>query len=145
MTTFILRVSDSVAEFLNSAQMRSWLEKYLHAPHALPHDPGPGDVRVSLTLSRDLLAAVSGHLRCSTSAALRRIAAEQVGASEIESQQAESDYDAYPTTGAPSEHPGTSSQAAAMAGLLIHAFLWVLLMGAWLFCRSRKRKGAQEA
>jgi len=134
-----------MAKFLDSAQMRSWLEEYLHAPHALPHDPGAGDERVSLTLPQDLVTAVSGHLRCSTSAALRRIAVEQVGASEIESHQAESDYNTHFTTGARSEHPDTSSQAGTMAGLLVHAFLWILFMGAWLFFRSRKSKGTQEA
>jgi len=144
LTTFTLRVSDSLAEFLNSAQMRSWLEAYLRAPHGLPHDPGPGDERVSLTLPQDLVEAVSGHLRCSTSATLRRIAVEQVGTPEFESQEAESDHYAYSPTGARSEHPDTSSQAGATAGLLIQAFLWILFLGAWLFFKSRKRKGTQE-
>ena len=145
MTTFTLRVSDSLAEFLNSAQMRSWLEAYLRAPCALPHDPGPGDKRVSLTLPQDLVEAVSGHLRCSNSAALRRIALEQVGIPEIESQEVESDYDASPTASSRSEHSVAFSHAGSMAGLLVHAFLWILFMGAMLFFRSRKRKGVQEA
>jgi hypothetical protein len=144
LTTFTLRISDSLAEFLNSAQMRSWLERYLHAPHALPHDPGPGDARVSLTLPQDLVEAVSSHLRCSTSAALRRIAVEQVGASEIESHQAESGCDASPMTSPRPEPPDTSSRSGALAGLLIHALLWILLMGAWFFFGSLKRKGTQE-
>ena len=145
MNTFTLRVSGSLAEFLNSGQMRSWLEEYLHAPHGLPHDPGPGDERVSLTLPQDLVEAVSGHLQCSISAALRRIAVEQVGASEIESQRTESGYEAYPTSGERHEHPDTSSQAGAMAGLLVHAILSILFMVGWLFFRSRKRKATQEA
>ena len=144
MTTFTLRISDSLAEFLNSAQMRSWLEEYLHAPHALPNDPGPGGERLSLTLPHDLVEAVSGHLGCSTSAALRRIAVEQVGASNIESHKAESGCDTSSTTGARPEPSDIPSQSGALAGLLIHALLWTLLMGAWFFLRSHETKGTQE-
>jgi hypothetical protein len=77
MTTFTLRVSEMFAARLSSAEMRVWLEDFLHAPHSLPPDPGPGDERISLTLPPSLVEAASASLRCSTSAALRRIAVER--------------------------------------------------------------------
>jgi hypothetical protein len=137
MATFTFRVPDSLAEYLISSQMRIWLEDFLREPHALPSDPGPGDKRVSLTLPQDSVEAVSAYLRCSTSASLRRIAAEQLGTPE---EQPETDY---PLNS--SEYPDTSSRTGVIAGLLIHAFLWILLIGACFFFKSRKKRGVQEA
>jgi hypothetical protein len=81
MTTVTLRVPESMAERLTSAQMRSWLVDFLRRPHSLPPDPGSGEQRVSLTLSREHVLQVAGSLRCSPSVALRRIAVEQLGIS----------------------------------------------------------------
>ena len=81
MTTVTLRVPESMAEHLTSAQMRSWLVDFLRRPHSLPPDPGPGERRLSLTLSREEVLQVAGFLRCSPSVALRCVAAERLGIS----------------------------------------------------------------
>jgi hypothetical protein len=81
MTTVTLRVPESMAERLTSVQMRSWIVDFLHRPHSLPPDPGSGEQRVSLTLSREEVLQVAGSLRCSPSVALRRVAAERLGIS----------------------------------------------------------------
>jgi hypothetical protein len=81
MTTVTLRVPESMAERLTSAEMRDWLVDFLRRPHPLPPDPGSGEQRVSLTLSRGEVLQVAGSLRCSPSVALRRIAAERLGIS----------------------------------------------------------------
>jgi hypothetical protein len=81
MTTFTFRVSDSLADRLSSAQMRSWIAEFLRQPHPLPRDPGSGPARVSLTLPDDAVRAVAGHLGCSASEALRRLVADAVGPS----------------------------------------------------------------
>src|SRR5712691_211927 len=81
MTTVTLRVPESMAEHLTSAQMRSWLLDFLRRAHSLPPDPGSGEQRVSLTLSREEVLQVAGFLHGSPSVALRRIAAERLGIS----------------------------------------------------------------
>jgi hypothetical protein len=81
MTTFTIRVSNSLAPRLNSAQMRAWIEEFLRQPHPLPGDPGSGPVRMSLTLPGDSVRAVADHLGCSASEALRRLVAEALGPS----------------------------------------------------------------
>ena len=70
MTTVTVRVPESMAERLTSAQMRSWLVDFLRRPHSLPPDPGSGEQRVSLTLSREEVLQVAGSLRCSPSVAV---------------------------------------------------------------------------
>src|SRR6266849_3209581 len=78
MATFTFRVSPDLAMRLTSARMRSWLDAFLQQPHALPVDPGPGDERISLTLSPRIVNAVAAHSGCSASSALRRIAIERL-------------------------------------------------------------------
>jgi hypothetical protein len=77
--TFTFRLPNSLADQVSSGQMRSWIAEFLRQPHPLPQDPGSGPSRVSLTLPEDSVRAVAGHLRCSPSEALRRLAAEAVG------------------------------------------------------------------
>jgi hypothetical protein len=86
MTTVTLRVPESMAACLTSAEMRSWLVDFLRRPHSPPPDPGSGEQRVSLTLFREEVLQVAGFLRCSPSVALRRIAAERLGISSSAAQ-----------------------------------------------------------
>ena len=79
MATFTFRIPDSMTGRLSSAEMRSWLSDFLRNPHPLPPDPGSGYERISLTLPRELVLAVSQQLRCSPSTALRRLAQERLG------------------------------------------------------------------
>lgn len=65
MTTFTFRMSNSLADRVSSAQMRSWIAEFLREPHPLPQDPGSGTARVSLTLPDDAVRAVTDHLGCS--------------------------------------------------------------------------------
>lgn len=59
---------------LNSARVRRMLAAYVERPVELPQDPGAGDVRASLNLPAAALELVSGHLGCSDSASIRRLA-----------------------------------------------------------------------
>lgn len=79
MTTFTLRVSNSLADRLSSAQMRAWIGEFLRGPRPLPPDPGPGDRRMSLTLAADQVKQLAAVLGCPPSSALRRLAAERTG------------------------------------------------------------------
>jgi len=65
---------------LHSAEVRYCLSVYLQRPHALPPDPGAGEVRVSLSVpprAIKILEAVTGD---SASAALRRLMSERLPA-----------------------------------------------------------------
>jgi hypothetical protein len=119
--------------------MRSWLEDFLREPHVLPPDPGPGDERVSLTLPQAVVEVVSSRLRCSTSAALRRIAVERLEA-EIRYEEADGDGPDRQMIDVRSEPQDASSQAGAIAGLVIHVILAFLFVGVCLFIKSRKKK-----
>ena len=79
MTTVTFRVSQSLADRLGSAHMRSWMEEFLRSPHTLPSDPGPGDQRISLTLRAEQLEQLAGMLGCTSSSALRRLAVGKLG------------------------------------------------------------------
>jgi hypothetical protein len=79
VTTFTIRISDSVAAGLSSGKMRASLDAFLRQPHPLPHDPGPGPERISLTLTERSVNAAAAYLQCSASSALRRIAIERLG------------------------------------------------------------------
>src|SRR6266851_5066358 len=79
MATFTFRIPDSMAGRLGSAEMRSWLAQFLRSPYSLPPDPGSGYERVSLTLPRELVRDAAGYLSCSSSIALRRVAAARLG------------------------------------------------------------------
>lgn len=82
MTTFTMRIPDSMAGRLSSSEMRSWLTQFLRNPHPLPPDPGSGYERISLTLPRGLVQTAAFNLRCSPSQALRRLAQERLGPRE---------------------------------------------------------------
>lgn len=79
MATFTLRIPDSMAGRLSSAEMRSWLSQFLRCPFSLPPDPGSGYDRISLTLPRELVRDAAGYLSCLPSIALRRVAAAHMG------------------------------------------------------------------
>ena len=81
MGTLTFRIPQGLAGRLTSARMQSWLADFLRQPHVLPADPGSGEERISLTLPGESVRAAAGFLRCSSSAALRRIAAERLGIS----------------------------------------------------------------
>jgi hypothetical protein len=79
--TFTFRIPGSMTARLGSSGMRSWLTDFLRCPHPLPPDPGSGYERISLTLPSEAVRQAGAFLRCSSSAALRRIAAERLGIS----------------------------------------------------------------
>jgi hypothetical protein len=130
--------------------MRSWLDEFLRQPHTLPPDPGSGYGRVSLTLPESAVSAA--YCQCSVSSALGRIALERLGVprptvpqlprvpaptTRIIGRQA-----VWDCAATPQENP---SQAGAIAAALIHAFLWMLIIRAWLFLNSRKNKMPKAA
>ena len=139
--------------------MRSWLEAFLREPHPLPPDPGPGYERISMTLSQGVVNAVSAHLGCSASAALRRIAVERTGAriptAVLVSRAIHPDGTApqmrggraawgraagQPKTGTSGTPQNNPSEAGAVIGALVHGFLWILFMVAWFILTFRKKK-----
>jgi hypothetical protein len=79
VATFTIRLPDSMAGQLGSAEVRDWLGDFLRAPRQLPDDPGSGDFRVSLTLPEELVRSLAAQLGCSPSTALRRLAAWRLG------------------------------------------------------------------
>jgi hypothetical protein len=79
MTTFTLRVADVMAARFSSVETRTWLDAFLRNPHDILGDPGPGRMRVSLTLPETEVKAVAAYLECTTSSALRRLASEHLG------------------------------------------------------------------
>ena len=161
MTTFTLRAPVALTGRLGSAEMRCWLEEFLRQPHTLPRDPGSGHGRISLTLSDSTVKAIAAYSRCSVSSALRRIAAERVGAPAASPSQVPqvkvahtypgsttiSEPSARHKTAAPHEMEGLqgSPDGGAIVGVLIQFLLWVLVMGACFFLSSRKKKGAKGA
>lgn len=145
MTTFTLRVSQELAVRLSSAQMRSWLDAFLQQPHALPIDPGPGDERISLTLSPSIVTAVAAHTGCSASSALRRIAIEHLGTPAAASlppvvNRREAPVARTGQTKAPSIPKDGPPGGEVLAGWLIHVFFWLLVVGGIMFFTSRKTK-----
>lgn len=82
MTTFTIRVPQSMAGRLSSAQMRTWIIDFLRAPGELPRDPGPGEGRISLTLHKELVKNLAARWQCSPSIFLRRFAIFRLGSSE---------------------------------------------------------------
>jgi hypothetical protein len=163
LTTITLRVSDSLASYLSSSQMRSWLDAFLRQPHLLPADPGPGDARVSLTLDQSAVDAVATRLRSSKSSALRQIAAEHLKAQSPLAAQAPRPILAGPRAPTNSTvggrrawpHPSTTREAQirqdrpspekAMAAALIQFLLSILSVDIWLFFVSRKKKPGKAA
>jgi hypothetical protein len=148
MATFTFRATPELALHLSSARMRSWLDAFLEQPHALPTDPGPGGERISLTLSPTAVDAVAAHAGCSPSSALRRIAAERLGASERatpsvslpvnHSQTAgmeRTDASSIPKDGAPG--------VGVLAVWLVHVFFWLLfVLGMFFISRKGKQSSA---
>jgi hypothetical protein len=138
MATFTFRVAQELALGVSSARMQSWLDAFLRHPRVLPCDPGPGDERISLSLSPGTVAAVAAYARCSHSSALRRIATERLRGSNAPAASrphgvSRSRTPVVPAYGAP---PG----GGVLAEWLIHVFIWVLFVGASLFFNSRKSK-----
>jgi hypothetical protein len=77
--TFTLRVPSSW-QSLASTDVRAMLAAYLQRPTPnLPSDPGPGDVRLSLSLPARAVKVVSALLNENESAALRRVIAASRG------------------------------------------------------------------
>lgn len=147
MATFTFRVSEALAARLSSVRMRSWLDAFLQQPHALPIDPGPGDERISLTLSPSIVNAVAAHSRCSVSSALRRIAIERLGNSEPSAAPVPHAVYRSQTTVAGVGRTKVSSVpkdgapgGKVLAEWLIHVFFWLLFVGGWMFLNSHKRK-----
>ena len=158
MTTFTLRVSDSLAARVNSAQMRDWLDVFLRQPLPLPHDPGPGYERVSLTLTENSVHAAAAYLKCPISSALRRIAIERLGAPRppaapvprflspgmptTVSTSKQADRDRIPDSDGLEAIPQNSTfNGEEMAGALIRFLLCVLFLGGWYLLNSHKKDG----
>ncbi len=159
MTTFTLRVSDSLAAGLSSANMRASVDAFLRRPHPLPKDPGPGYKRISLTLTDTSVAAAAAYLQCTASSALRRIANDGLGA-----PRRNSIHNAFfPSTPAPTsirrtppnpvfttpptetDPRGSSSRGYGLAGAVIQFVCSALLLGVWFFFTSHKKKSAKGA
>lgn len=152
MTTFTLRSTGALTEHLSSAKMRSWIAEFLHQPHALPPDPGPGDDRISLTLPGDSVHLLAGFLRCSPSEALRRLALEATQSSPVVSA-AQRELEARHGSWSPLEaSPWVRSEAGSqdrvpvtgqqMMGLIVSALIPLLSFGVLFFLSSRKGKQA---
>ncbi len=148
MTTFTLRASHELAARLSSAEMRSWLDDFVRMPRALPVDPGSGDGRVSLTLPESTVNSVADHCQCGISSALRRIAFERLGR-RTKGQRSGYDVAAAPNPchyGSPLRDTGSildsSSAANPLPALVINAILWILVVGIWIFFRSRKNRNS---
>jgi hypothetical protein len=155
VTTFTLRVSDSLAAGLSSAKMRASLDAFLCQPHPLPRDPGPGHERISLTLSEPSVNEAAAYLQCSASSALRRIAIHGLGAprrtaiptDSLSSQPAPASVGrTTPNPAMPPERTKTgpqdsTSQGQAIAAALIQFLCSFLFLGVWLFFISHKKKG----
>lgn len=128
MTTFTFRAPNQLAARLSSAEMRSWLDDFVRQPHALPIDPGSGGGRISLMLPESTVKSVTAYCQCGISSALRRIAFDQ-----LEGRMASPGYD-----GSPAILHDTGSAANPIPVLLMNAVLWILVVGVWIFVRSRK-------
>jgi hypothetical protein len=148
--TFTFRLPVSLADRVSSAQMRSWIAEFLCQPHPLPQDPGSGPVRLSLTLPEESVRAVAGHLRCSPSAALRRLVAEAVGPSrgavaarthvpvKLPSwMPSEAQAQTRPTPASPQLTPEAVNQ---LLGLIAWAVMVGIGLLVWYFISSRKGK-----
>jgi len=164
VTTFTLRVSSSLAAGLSSAQMRTWLDAFIRQPHPLPLDPGPGDERVSLTLSESDVNTVISHLQCSASAALRRIAANRLEVPILAampvarviaparpawaSTRREVSWNRIPRERSiarltrPTDSP---SYKASILGWLVQFLIWALFMAVLFFFISRKKESFKAA
>jgi hypothetical protein len=160
VTTFTLRVSDSLAADLSSARMRALVDAFLRQPHPLPRDPGPGYERISLTLTETSVNAAAAYLQCSASSALRRIAIGEPG----DPRRASIPNGPFPnmmpapasirrTTPNLALNPqrtetsprGSASKGQSIAGALIQFLCSALFLGVWLFFISRKKKSAKGA
>jgi hypothetical protein len=159
VTTFTLRVSDSLAATLSSAKMRASLDTFLGQPHPLPWDPGPGHQRISLTLADTSVVAAAAYLRCSASSALRRIAVDGLepprrtaipneiltstsAAASILLTTPNSPLTPKRTKTGPQE---SASRRRDLGGALIQFSCSLLLIGVWLFFISRKKRTAKGA
>jgi len=105
MATFTLRITNALAGRLASTEMRSWLTDFLRLPRPLPPDPGSGEERISLTLPSESVRSAAGFLCCSSSVALRRIAAERLGISAAVHQEVLADHPGGRQSGIPSTFP----------------------------------------
>jgi hypothetical protein len=125
--------------------MRSWLDAFLQQPHALPIDPGPGDKRISLTLSPSIVNAVAAHASCSASSALRRIAIQYLGTPAAAPvppavNSRETPVARMGKTKAPSIPKDNSPGGEVLAEWLIRVFFLLLIVVGSIFFTSRKRK-----
>jgi hypothetical protein len=150
MTTFTFRVSNSLADRLSSARMRSWIAEFLRQPQPLPLDPGPGQDRISLTLPGESVHALAGFLRCSPSEALRRVALNALGPSPVV-LAAQGELEPRNTSWRPSEAPPrsrpqpesrelTPALEHQIFSLIVSAALCALALGVWFFLSYRKGK-----
>jgi hypothetical protein len=159
MTTFTLRASDVMVARLNSAETRDWLDTFLRNPHDVL-DPGPGQARVSLTLPEAEVKAVAAYLQCSPSSALRRLAGERLGTARpmtIPVPKVTAPGPAVSTSMTPPSSAGTrptvpprttapslqQDNKLRFQGEALVAVVFVsviLLLMAWVFFISRKKK-----
>jgi hypothetical protein len=164
MATFTFRIPNNMAGRLSSAAMRSRLTQFLRNPHSLPPDPGSGYERTSLTLPGELVQQAGGFLRCSPSAALRRIAAERLGAQQTRTVIQMNPPVRPPVISAPraaqiawspdpagrrnpardTSGPGDAT-GAMIASFLIQILILGLIFGIGIFFRSRKANSGKPA
>jgi|SRR4029077_5289157 len=131
MRTFTLRASNELAASLSSAEIRSWLDDFVRQPHALPIDPGSGNGRVSLTLPEGTVNSVAASCQCPISSALRRIAFERL-------------TNRTPGLRDPAYALKNGSATNPLPALVVNALLWILVVGMWIFSRSREKKASRR-
>lgn len=77
--TYSLRIPEEWGGHVNSPRVREWLAGYFRQPSSLPSDPGPGDLKVNLSLPRRAVRTLSAMHEVSQSSALRRLIALGLG------------------------------------------------------------------
>ncbi len=77
---YTIRVPSGWAPLLDSRSVAGWLADLFCHPRPLPDDPGPGDARVSLYLSRKAVRVLAAMTDSTETVALRRLVALNAGA-----------------------------------------------------------------
>lgn len=79
MSVYSIRVPETWGGLVNSASVQGMLTRFLKQPRPLSFDPGPGELKISLSLPKRAVKVISGLLDDTESGALRRIIAANVG------------------------------------------------------------------
>jgi hypothetical protein len=76
--TFTFRAPRGWASRLDSVHMQAWLDEFFRSPRPPPDDPGPGDDRLCLSLSKRQVNVLAAMLEANPSSALRRLVADRL-------------------------------------------------------------------